>query len=98
MNDKIVVKQASMQGLRDSLNATVTGMQGALDSMESELRNALANEWEGHAQEAFAAAKVKWTEVFNSMHKALSDHGQLVQDANDGYNDADKKAQAYFEI
>jgi len=98
MNDLIMVKRGAMAGLRASLDHTVSTMQSTLDEMESQLRAQLGGEWEGRAQQAFEAARRRWTEVFTSMHHALRDHGRLVQDAQEDYDRADRTSQRYFEI
>ncbi|MEX0427937.1 WXG100 family type VII secretion target [Nocardioides sp. DS6] len=95
MNDYILVKHSSMDSARDAIKTAVNNLENHLNNMESDLK--VLSDWQGDAQQAFETVKKQWHEVFQTMRLALAQHGQLVQDAQDGYNDADKKAQSYFE-
>ncbi|MEP9384466.1 WXG100 family type VII secretion target [Nocardioides sp. KR10-350] len=95
-NDQIYIKHASLDEARAHLEMGVKDIDSTLTNLEHQLNPLRAN-FSGLAKEAYQLAQQMWDGAITDMKAALLKHGQLVQDANDGFRDADKKAASYFE-
>lgn len=93
----IYVDHAQLDNARTDLENAAKKIQDRLESLEGQLKP-LRERWSGQAKESYDGAKATWDSAINDMVIALQTHGQLVRDANDGYNDADKGASKYFDF
>ncbi|MFC2359271.1 MAG: WXG100 family type VII secretion target [Actinomyces dentalis] len=91
------VNAASLSTAAGDLRSGATGIQTALDNMDSELSQLQSN-WDGDAQQAYLVAKQQWTEGMNGMREVLALVGQLVDEANESYTTTDQSNAHRFEL
>jgi len=91
------VNAASLSAAAGDLRSGATGIQTALDNMDSELSQLQSN-WDGDAQQAYLVAKQQWTEGMNGMREVLALVGQLVDEANESYTTTDQSNARRFDL
>ena len=91
------VNAASLSAAAGDLRSGATGIQTALDNMDSELSQLQSN-WDGDAQQAYLVAKQQWTEGMNGMREVLTLVGQLVDEANESYTTTDQSNARRFDL
>ena len=90
------VNAASLSAAAGDLRSGATGIQTALDNMDSELSQLQSN-WDGDAQQAYLVAKQQWTEGMDDMRQVLLQISQLVDQANQSYSSTDQANAARFQ-
>lgn len=81
---EINVKFGSLSGGAEGIAASYKSLVSTLEDMEHQLAP-MVSTWTGDAQQAYFQQKQKWDQAAASMATILSQMGQAVSNAHDGY-------------
>jgi len=91
----IVIDHAAMDMAAGDINQDAQYLQSVLDDLDSQIK-ALAANWEGDAQQAYLAAKAKWSQAMADIRQTLADISMMLTETNQSFTDIDKKGAAMW--
>ncbi|MFI0897641.1 WXG100 family type VII secretion target [Streptomyces sp. NPDC020983] len=92
---QLKVTYASLDEAAGVIRHQATQLHSDLDNLLTRVR-AVAEYWEGDAQNAFHAVAREWAHRTHHMHGVLESIASKVQMAGGHYSAADRKAASYF--
>ena len=93
--DGLRVDYAGLDQAADDLMSVVNRIDARLQSLERELAP-LRTSWVGEAQQAYAAAQLRWDTAVHEMRDLLRGTAAQVTAANDAYRAADARGARAF--
>lgn len=79
----------------DDIGTGLNQINSRLDQLDSELRQ-LAQNWEGHAKEAYDVARAEWNDGMSGMNEILNALRMSVAQANATYQQMDQRNAGRF--
>lgn len=95
--DGLKVVHAGLDQAADDLRGVVGRIDGRLQQLDRDLAP-LRTAWVGDAQQAYAAAKLRWDGAITQMRDLLEQTSQQVTRSNASYRAADARGARSFEI